>query len=431
MPTGGGKSLTFQLPAMINKGLTMVVSPLISLMQDQLMGLEQLGISTRIFSSQTTAEETKLLYQEMIDPTASLRILYVTPEKLAKSKRLMSQLEKAYEKRLLVRIVIDEVHAASQWGHDFRKDYKFLSIMKTQFPDTPILGLTATATSKVITDIQKILNLEGCLVLKDSFFRANLVYEVHDSSKKDNVEEIVSILNTRFLNQSGIIYCLSVKDTEEVSSKLREAGVKAKCYHAQLLPEQRTEVHNDWYSGKVRVIVATVAFGMGINKMDVRFVIHYSLSKTLENYYQETGRAGRDGNTAHCIAFYRFSDFQRATSMFFTERDALVNVYRMISYCIDRERCRKALIAEHFGDGRPDCDKMCDNCRNKGKISFKQVNIKPLLDDIMKVLKKAASMKERMTGKNNFSLTCIVVNKFMCRFKADGRDVLERKGPLR
>ena len=286
MPTGGGKSLCFQLPAILTPGVTLVVSPLISLMEDQLQALETLHISTALFNAQTDKVETKQIFDSMINPSAALKLLYVTPEKLAKSKRLMSQLEKMYKAGRFARLVIDEVHCCSQWGHDFRPDYKFLGIMKRQYPNTPIIGLTATATNSVILDVQKMLNIEGCLLFKDSFFRPNLKYEVYDTAIKDRVEEIADIIKTRFYRQSGIIYCLTIKDVEDVAKKLQEFGIRANGYHAQLLPEYRTNIQQAWYRNEVQVIVATVAFGMGINKLDVRFVIHHSISKSVESFYQ-------------------------------------------------------------------------------------------------------------------------------------------------
>ena len=405
MPTGGGKSLCFQLPALLSSGVTLVVSPLISLMEDQLQAMNELGIPTALFNSNTTKEQTKFMFDSMIDPKAKLKLIYVTPEKLAKSKRLMSQLEKMYRLNRFSRLVIDEVHCCSQWGHDFRPDYKFLGIMKTQYPKTPIIGLTATATPNVIVDVQKILNIEGCLVFKDSFFRPNLKYEVMDIiGDSGKIEEIANVIQRRFDGQSGIIYCLTIKDCEEVTEKLRGQKIRAVCYHAQLEPEQRTRAQQKWYNNDAQVVVATVAFGMGINKLDVRFVIHHSLSKSVENYYQETGRAGRDGELAHCLLLYKFADTFRASSLMFTERNGVSNVYNMLRYSLDRSSCRKALLAQHFGDQweLSGCGEMCDNCERKGSEEvqgeFEKINAGPLLDDIDAILDNAARLDERMTS---------------------------------
>lgn len=333
-------------------GLTVIVSPLISLMEDQLKSLEALGIPTAILSSNTTREESSRILNSVASPgDPPFRLLYVTPEKLAKSKRLLSQLEKCYKNGNFKRLVIDEVHCCSEWGHDFRPDYQFLGIMRNQFPETPILGLTATATPTVINNIQQILNINGCYVLKDSFFRANLHYKVKnvdDLKKEELISKIAKLVTGRFRGQSGLIYCLTIKEVEEVCLKLNSLGIKAMPYHAQLLPDRRSAAYNRWFEGKIQLIVATVAFGMGINKNNVRFVFHFSMSKSFENYYQETGRAGRDGQPAECILFFKFADIFRVTGMVFGDRNGLTNVYSMVAYCLNTELCRKGKLSSLF-----------------------------------------------------------------------------------
>lgn len=276
--------------------------------------------------------------------------------------------------------------------------------MKTQYPLTPIIGLTATATANVIVDIQKILNIEGCLVLRDSFYRHNLKYIVIDSPTKDKVNEIAELIKSRFPNQSGIIYCLTIKDCEDMSVKLQSLGILCDRYHAQLDPEERTEIQQKWSRNVLQVIVATVAFGMGINKLDVRFVIHHSMSKSVENYYQETGRAGRDGLPAECILFFSFQDAFRASTLMFTERNGIRNVYNMLRYALDQVGCRKQFIAQHFGDS---CDivkdgcSMCDNCDIKSEDSSRnetKVDAAALLMDVLKILDHASRLDERMTA---------------------------------
>lgn len=271
--------------------------------------------------------------------------------------------------------------------------------MKTQYPNTPILGLTATATCNVVVDVQKMLNIEGCLVFKDSFYRSNLKYQVRDIISNDKIEDIGDLIQTRFPNQSGIIYCLTIKDCEDVSQKLRSFGIRARPYHAQLEPEFRTKAQQGWYSGQYQVIVATVAFGMGINKLDVRYVIHHSISKSLENYYQETGRAGRDGEVAHCILYYKFQDIFRATSLMVTEKTGVPNVYNMLRYALDKDTCRKAQLAQHFGDSWDPslCTDMCDNCDESRKKTY-QILMYPLLQDLKKLLAHATEIEERMTA---------------------------------
>ena len=401
MPTGGGKSLCFQLPALVDDGITIVVSPLLSLMEDQVNGLKELNIETSVINGHTPVSETSAVMRAMADPSSSLKIVYVTPEKVAQSKRFMSEMEKCYNKNRLDRIVIDEVHCCSQWGHDFRTDYKFLGVMKKQFPRTPILGLTATATATVILDIQKILSIEGCLVLKDSFFRPNLNYIIErlpiNLKREQLIENIALLLKTKYYNQSGIIYCLSVKDVEDVTQKLKSLGVKAGAYHASLTPTHKTNIHKEWYRNKCQVIVATVAFGMGINKLDVKFIIHFSMSKSVESYYQETGRAGRDGQPADCILYYRFADVFRATSLVFSVKNGLNNVYSMVGFCLNDKVCRKEQIAVYFGDNWNNrCDKKCDNCQNQKQLN--EIDATKYLDDLISIIKQAQKINERMTA---------------------------------
>lgn len=404
--TGSGKSLVFQLPALISSGITLVVSPLLSLMEDQTMQLNQLGISAIVLNSTTSKADARLASLAMVDPNASLKLIYVTPEKLAKSNYFMSQIEKMYLAGRFSRLVIDEVHCCSEWGHDFRKDYSLLHLFKRQFPETPILGLTATATPRVLLDIKKMLNIPKCQVYKGSFYRPNLVYEIRATSVKDNTPDLVDLITGRFYKQSGIIYCLTIKDTEDVASKLNTLGVSCHAYHAQLDMKDRSSIQKRWYDGEIKVIAATVAFGLGINKMDVRFVVHFSISKSLENYYQETGRAGRDGKPAYCICYYRFSDIFRATSLSFRERDGKERVYQMLSFCLNRQDCRKKLIAEYFEDqlvkDKKDIE-CCDNCHyiNKPTSSNKTddwIDAKDWLENLLSILSQAEKIKENMTA---------------------------------
>ncbi|XP_055327381.1 uncharacterized protein LOC129580747 [Paramacrobiotus metropolitanus] len=402
MPTGGGKSLCYQIPAVASlRGITVVISPLVSLMEDQFLALRKYGIEGVTFHSGLPAEQSRQVLTRLMDPKTTLRIIYVTPERIAKTKTFNARMEALYAAGMLSRIVIDEVHCCSQWGHDFRPDYKALNILKRQYPQTPILGLTATATVRVLEDVQNILGLQGSVVFRAPFNRGNLLYEVQykPSATSLAVDKIANLIKHRFDGQSGIVYCLSIKDTEEVAQDLVQRGVKAKPYHASLTPEKRSVTHHAWLNNEISVVVATVAFGMGIDKPDVRFVIHHTISKSIETYYQESGRAGRDGKKSACILFFRMQDAFRMTSLTFTEKVGQDNVREMVRYAHNIDKCRRWPLAQFFGEKWTSdmCDEMCDICKKRANRHTITIDVTEHAKDIVKAVKVAIGRSK--TGK--------------------------------
>src|SRR6266436_1120007 len=298
MPTGGGKSLCFQLPALMRDGLTIVVSPLIALMKDQVDALQTSGIAATYLNSTLNREEAKARWRGL--HRGEYRMLYVAPERLM----LDTFLERALNWNI-AQFAIDEAHCISEWGHDFRTEYRELKKLRKHLPDVPIMALTATATDRVRADIIKELNLRDPRAYVASFNRPNLTYRV--IPKTAAYEQLLAFIRSR-PNDSGIVYCASRKSTESLARDLNEDGLSTKTYHAGLTTSERTRHQQAFLRDDVRLITATIAFGMGINKPNVRFVVHYDLPENLESYYQETGRAGRDGLPSECVLFFSASE---------------------------------------------------------------------------------------------------------------------------
>jgi ATP-dependent DNA helicase RecQ len=359
MPTGAGKSLCYQLPAMVKDGLAIVISPLIALMKNQVDQLNAYGINARFLNSTLSKGEITRLKKECI--TGAVKLLYVAPESLNKEENI-----EFLQKVNVSFVAIDEAHCISEWGHDFRPEYRKIKTMIAQLGDMNVIALTATATPKVQLDIQKNLQMEEADVFVSSFNRKNLFYEVRP--KKETKKQLIRFLKEH-KGKSGIIYCLSRKKVEEIAQLINVNGFKAAPYHAGLDPDVRMKNQDDFLNEDVDIIVATIAFGMGIDKPDVRFVVHYDVPKSLEGYYQETGRGGRDGLEGVCLMFYSHNDLSKLEKFNkdkpVQERENARVLLQEMEFYAESPVCRRKQLLHYFGEEYKDgnCG-ACDNCVN-------------------------------------------------------------------
>ncbi|HSH86912.1 MAG TPA: DNA helicase RecQ, partial [Methylophilus sp.] len=363
MPTGGGKSLCYQIPALARDGLAIVVSPLIALMQDQVEALQQLGVNAAFLNSSLSAEDNARITREVI--SGEIKLLYVAPERLMVGS-FLSLLDEVQQHTGLALFAIDEAHCVSQWGHDFRPEYRQLTVLHNRFPDVPRIALTATADAPTRAEIISQLNLENARQFVSSFDRPNIRY--HVGIKNNARQQLQAFLEREHANDAGIIYCLSRKKVEETAAWLVEKGWSALPYHAGL-PAQLREVHQRRFLREEGIImVATIAFGMGIDKPNVRFVAHLDLPKSMEGYYQETGRAGRDGLQANAWMVYGMGDVVSMRQMLDSgeaseERKRLerLKLDALLGYC-ESTACRHQSILRYFGESHPGACEQCDNC---------------------------------------------------------------------
>ncbi len=415
MPTGGGKSLCYQLPAMMMRGTAIIISPLIALMKNQvdsIRGYNQEDAVASFLNSSLTKSQMNEVKSDIV--SGKTKMLFIAPETLTKDENI-----EFFQKTDISFVAVDEAHCISEWGHDFRPEYRRIRTMISSIgEDIPIIALTATATPKVQTDIVKSLEMDEPNIFISSFNRDNLYYEIRPKvNKESTLKSIIQYIKSH-QGKSGIIYVQSRKSTEEIATLLCVNGVRAAAYHAGLDARTRTQVQDDFLMEEVEVIVATIAFGMGIDKPDVRFVIHYDIPKSIENYYQETGRGGRDGLKGDCLAYYSYKDILKLEKFLrdkpVAERELSAQLMDEVIAYAETNTCRRKFLLHYFGEefDETSCGQMCDNCR----YPKQKENVQ---DEMKLALQVVAQLKENYTIKVLVEFVTGKTSKDMKDYKFD------------
>jgi len=396
MPTGGGKSICFQLPAILFEGLTLVISPLIALMKDQVDGLNANGIAADYFNSSQESKEHNAIFERVLQN--KIKLLYVAPESLSLLGNFLNE-------EFISCIAIDEAHCISSWGHDFRPSYQQLGFLKNTLPNTPIIALTATADKATRQDILQQLNIPKATQFLTSFDRKNITLQVRPAN--DRISQIMDFIKKK-PNQAGIIYCLSRKSTEQLANKLKQNGISAAPYHAGLIFKERATTQESFLFDKVQVICATIAFGMGIDKSNVRWVIHYNMPKNIEGYYQEIGRCGRDGLKANALLFHSYSDviqLRKFASGASNEEVQIAKLERMKQFS-EATTCRRKILLSYFGELLAEDCGNCDVCKNPPKFIEGTVIAQKALSVISRLKEQEAigTVIDVLRGANNATI---------------------------